>query len=88
MSTITDADKQAIKESLQSGQPITVTFTKRDGTLREMLCTTNGQLIPADKHPKTDTHPASEDVQRVFDVDKQMWRSFKWDSVISTTERV
>jgi hypothetical protein len=64
-----------------------VVFTKKDGTAREMFCTLVEGRIPADKQPKTTestgttARPFSDDALRVFDTDKQEWRSFRWDSV-------
>jgi hypothetical protein len=60
---------------------ITVSFTKKDGTDREMLCTLAESLIPSDKRPKTENTKFSDDALRVFDLDKQEWRSFRWDSI-------
>ena len=59
-----------------------VTFTKKDGTERELYCTLLQSAIPEDKKPKG-TGPAevTDTVKRVFDVEKQEWRSFSWDSV-------
>lgn len=62
-----------------------ITFTKADGTEREMFCTLAEQLIPADKVPKGTGRETSSDTQHVFDLDKQEWRSFKWDSVIEVS---
>ena len=62
-----------------------ITFTKADGTDRELRCTLVESSIPTDKVPKGTGREASDAVQRVFDVDKQEWRSFKWDSVKSVT---
>jgi len=43
-------------------QAITVTFTKADGSERQMQCTLNYDRIPDDKHPKpTDTDLAPVD---------------------------
>lgn len=58
-----------------------ITFTKADGTDREMQCTLLESLIPSDKAPKGTGRETSDAVQRVFDLDKQEWRSFKWESV-------
>lgn len=62
-------------------QSVCITFTKSDGTEREMRCTLVESLIPTDKAPKGSGRTTSDAVQRVFDLDKQEWRSFKWDSV-------
>lgn len=64
-------------------ESVTVTFTKTDGTEREMRCTQAHDLIPIDKEPKGTTRALSDEVVRVFDLDKQEWRSFRWDSIIS-----
>jgi WYL_2, Sm-like SH3 beta-barrel fold len=60
-----------------------VTFTKKDGTLRDMRCTLVEGKIPSDKIPKTEGSAvtSSGSAVRVFDLDKTEWRSFRWDSV-------
>jgi hypothetical protein len=60
-----------------------ITFTKKDGTLRDMRCTLSEGRIPTDKHPKSEgtSTKDSESAVRVFDTEKQEWRSFRWDSV-------
>lgn len=64
----------------QSG--VRVVFTKVDGTERSMLCTLAESNIPVSHQPKTksDTSTSGSAV-RVFDVEGQQWRSFRWDSV-------
>jgi len=57
-----------------------VTFTKKDGTERDMLCTLVESRIPREKQPKT-SGSSSGSAVRVFDTEKQEWRSFRWDSV-------
>ena len=57
-----------------------ITFIKSDGTQRAIRCTLVESLIPKDKKPKA-PGSSSTDVQRVFDLDKGEWRSFKWASV-------
>ena len=60
---------------------VTVTFIKKNGETREMECTTDSSEIPEDQQPKgTTTH--SDDVQPVWDCQKNAWRSFRWDSVV------
>jgi hypothetical protein len=66
----------------------TVSFTKMDGERRDMQCTLNAELLPpivetvetADVKPVRKVNP---DVQRVWDTDKQAWRSFNWTRVIT-----
>ena len=76
-----------IREALQT-TIITVEFTKADGTLREMHCTLQPDKLPPGtpsgpidgiiKEDKT-RKPAEADSIRVFDTDKQEWRSFRFD---------
>lgn len=62
-----------------------VTFTKKDGTERNMRCTLVEGRIPADKKPTQQTSTTSSQIAgsavRVFDTEKNEWRSFRWDSV-------
>ena len=96
-----DAGKVIIREwikSLLQKSEITVTFVKADGTDREMLCTLNWDNIPStaitsssspvdgivkeSKKPRKEPDPHS---LRVFDVDKQEWRSFRFDRLKKIT---
>jgi len=71
-----------IKEMLQNGQVIHVEFTKKNGEMRKMDCTTNLDLIPESEHPSEDRASyVNEDVVRVYDINAEGWRSFRVDSV-------
>ena len=59
----------------------TITFTKKDGTERKMLCTLLEDKIPSEKAPKGAGKAQSDDAIAVFDLEKQDWRSFRFDSV-------
>ena len=62
----------------------TVVFTKKDGTQRQMQCTLFPGSIPSDKQPKTESEEdtnSTGSALRVFDLEKQEWRSFRRDSV-------
>lgn len=57
--------------------PVTVTFTKKDGTERVMKCTLQPELLPkVELKEDTKTRKESITTMRVFDLDKQEWRSF------------
>ena len=76
--------KKWLKGHLAFG-PVTVTFSKKDGTERVMNCTTNSNLIPASPivestEPKKEKK-VNEDVMPVYDLDARGWRSFRWDSI-------
>lgn len=91
-----DANKAIIRDwirSLLQKGPITVTFTKADGTDREMLCTLDQLRIPAPiivavdgivKESKQRKQPDEHSI-RVFDLDKQEWRSFRFDRLQKIT---
>jgi hypothetical protein len=61
-----------------------ITFTKRDGTERTITGTLVSDLIPEDKRPNGENRfVRSPEVQPVYEVDLEEWRSFRWDKVIS-----
>lgn len=68
---------------LSQGETITVTFTKKDGTERKMLCTRNMNAIPEDKQPKGSGKAKAEHIIVAFDLEKGEWRSFSEESVKS-----
>ena len=94
-----------IKEQIRSwvrglltNSEINITFTKADGTDREMLCTLDSSRIPVtaykpvpasvdgivreSKKPRKEPDPHSI---RVFDLEKQEWRSFRFDRLKKVT---
>lgn len=83
MTTDASAVKNEVKESLKKGL-VEVTFTKKDGTNRVMVCTLNEDLLPpaqpADPSAEKTVRAANENVQVVYDVEKDGWRSFRWDT--------
>lgn len=59
-----------------------VTFIKKDGTTRVMKCTLKEDDI-IKYETKTDViKEQNKEVLPVFDLEKQEWRSFRYDSVI------
>ena len=81
---------------LLTNSEISVTFTKADGTDREMLCTLDSSRIPVSvAKPVSTTAPVDGIVReskkprkepdphsiRVFDLDKKEWRSFRFERV-------
>jgi|WetSurMetagenome_2_1015567.scaffolds.fasta_scaffold1789143_1 hypothetical protein len=78
-----------MKNLLKEGQ-VKVTFKKVNGEIRNMLCTTNSEMIPEvlteSKVPKI-VRKENEDVCRVFDVDKQEWRSFRYENIIEVEQK-
>ena len=69
---------------------VTVTFTKADGTNRDMLCTLKESLLPlnflnGDEQKEQKTRKQNPDVMAVWDMEKMAWRSFRIDSVKSVS---
>jgi hypothetical protein len=102
-----DVNKTIMRDwvkSLLNKQEITVSFTKADGTDRDMKCTLNWDLIPA-KEVKTTVGPVDGIVKesakprhapkepdpaviKVFDLEAQAWRSFRMDRLKKITAEV
>lgn len=77
--------KTLVKKRLSSGL-IRVHFKKVNGEFRDMLCTNDSRFIPPtpvveDKILKI-VRKENEGVCRAFDVNKNEWRSFKWENII------
>lgn len=72
-------------KSVLRNETVTLTFVKKDGSERVMVCTLNENKIPEEKMPKVDKEEikkrVNEDVQPVFDLVNNDWRSFRWESV-------
>jgi hypothetical protein len=58
---------------------VTVTFTKKDGSTREMVCTTMPDYMP----PVSGNSVVSDSLVTVWDCENAGWRSFKFDSIQS-----
>jgi hypothetical protein len=75
-------NKEQILRALHAGV-VQVTFTKKDGTERVMECTLKEDMLPAqvDIEEAIQKKKPNPDVLAVWDVEKEGWRSFRWDSV-------
>jgi hypothetical protein len=72
------------KKKLQTGNCV-VQFTKKDGTIRDMVCTTNSDIISEQggyRQSSGRSKLPSIESQAVFDLQLNEWRSFRWDSVV------
>jgi hypothetical protein len=103
----TDIEKTVIRDwvrSLLQKGPITVTFVKADGTVRDMLCTLDSSRIPAQpdvailsnstenvdgliEGKKSRKAPDPHSI-RVFDLEKNEWRSFRFDRLQKITAEI
>jgi hypothetical protein len=96
-----DVSKMVMRDwikSLLQVSTITVQFTKADGTVRDMQCTLNPEQLPdivttgpvdgivtESAKPRKAPDPHS---LRVFDVEKQEWRSFRFDRLQRITTSI
>ena len=64
---------------------VSVVFTKKDGSAREMICTTIPDYLPVQVTPVTSAVETKPDpaVVTVWDLEQNGWRSFRFDSVKS-----
>jgi hypothetical protein len=78
--------KESIRAELRTNIPLVVTFEKSDGEIRVMRCTTDLDQIPPSQWPDAKLTEQVNDEQsttyRVFDLQKQQWRSFRLDSIL------
>ena len=72
-------EKSKLLESLSEGR-VTVLFTKKNGTDRTMICTRNIDMIDEEYHPKGIMIESDNNI-RAFDLEKNGWRSFNFDTV-------
>lgn len=81
--TATDDERELFRNWIRGVlrmHTVRLTFKKKDDTIREMTCT-----LMESKLPETDrTKPEKENINSmaVFDLDKNEWRAFRFDSVI------
>ena len=75
--------KNDLKENL-SKAIAEITFTKTDGSIREMRCTLMSDYLPQkqiDENVRHVPRRESDNVLAVWDIDNQDWRSFRLDSI-------
>ena len=86
-STIAKNLGDTLKEDLRKGI-LNVKFTKTNGEERDMICTLREDLIPmvSKSQSKRLEHQLSDEVVRVYDLEKEEWRSFRIDSIVSVRE--
>jgi len=74
--------RNVVVEMLNAG-PLKIKFKKADGTVREMLASLNKDIVTEYERKTDRTKEKNRDVQSVFDLDKNEWRSFRWDNFLS-----
>ena len=76
--------REELIKRLRNNATTTVTFTKVDGTKRVMNCTLMEGYVPVME--SISERKENKDVIVAYDLDKGAWRSFRVDSVKSTTK--
>jgi hypothetical protein len=81
-------NKSELIELLKNDEA-TITFKKVNGDNRVMTCTLKESVISrsADSSVATKTRNFSDAVVAVWDVEKQGWRSFVFDNLVSVETR-
>lgn len=71
--------------NLLSTDIVSVSFTKKDGSAREMLCTTMQEYLPKSDNPCSEITltPRETGIVTVWDLEAGGWRSFRFDSIKS-----
>lgn len=80
---MSELNYDTLKEQLKSNV-LSVTFTKKNGDERNMICTLMADKIPAvevKEGVEKKERAENRDVMAVYDTDADGWRSFRLDSV-------
>lgn len=74
-----------LQDFFANNKNVEVTFTKVDGELRTMPCTLQDIPVVVKENAEKKTKKPNLENMSVFCTDKQQWRSFKVNNVISIT---
>ncbi len=76
--------KDTIKKVFNLGL-VKIQFTKINGEIRDMTCTTNKEFIPKNLVEESERpnsfRKKNDNVHVVVDINKNEWRSFKWENL-------
>lgn len=72
--------REWVKNILQN-ETATLTFTKKDGTIRKMRASLRESDFPSFEKKTDAVRKVNEEVLSVVDLDKREWRSFRFDSL-------
>ncbi len=79
---ITDMISKSNIKYMLTTDIVNVKFKKADGSERLMKCTLLEGWVKEYEKKSEKTRPVSEDTLSVWDVEKNGWRSFRYDSII------
>ena len=74
--------KNDLSELLRNGK-LEVSFIKKDGTGRVMMCSLEEKYLPAMMEDAETVTKDNPDVLSVWDIDNNGWRSFRINSIVS-----
>jgi hypothetical protein len=86
---VEDIEKNWLLDNLKTAR-MNITFEKVDGTIREMLCTLDSELLPkiepvvlVEGEVPKEVKPRKESTTafRVYDLEKLEFRSIRWNSI-------
>ena len=83
--TASDDERAAFRKWLKGilhDMDVRITFKKKDGTERQMHCTLKDDVLPIYEKKTDNVRDESVEVCPVFDLDKQQYRSFRFDSIL------
>lgn len=67
---------------------IWITFTKIDGSIREMLCTRDQKRIPKSGTPKgTNNKHDAQGLLKVYDIESGGWRSMRKANIVAWSKK-
>jgi hypothetical protein len=72
--------KNTVRTRLNEGI-VNLTFQKSDGSKRLMKCTLQPALLPP-QNPDSHAGPPNEQLQVVWDLEANGWRSFRWERLM------
>jgi hypothetical protein len=79
---ITDTLSKSNIKNMLTTDIVNIKFKKADGSERLMKCTLLEGWVKEYEKKSEKTRPVSEDTLSVWDVEKNGWRSFRYDSII------
>jgi len=79
--------KEEVESLLNQNKKIMVRFAKRNGEIRDLNCVISPEVVGKQyNYSNNSTQKISDDVKRVWDIDINEWRSFRWSDLIRFNE--
>ena len=78
-------DLSQLKDIFSKNETVTVLFTKKNGSVRDMFCTLNNAFLPERTESQMDLKREVDkrtETFTVWDIEADAWRSFRIDSVL------